>query len=62
MRRQFRASSGQIIHLQTTSDVTHLAVKIPGADPIQLTADDIARLVDDLTEGRHEIARKLPPR
>lgn len=56
MRHQLRTDAGQVIHLQTTA--THLAVKIPGADPVHLSVADLDQMVDRLQQARVELIQQ----
>lgn len=56
MRKQFRASNGNVMHLQTTA--THLNVHCPGAERLELTLGDIEALADHLHQARLELIQR----
>lgn len=56
MRKQFRASNGNVMHLQTTA--THLTVHCPGAERLELTLSDIEKLADHLGQARLELIQR----
>lgn len=56
MRKQFRASNGHVMHMQTAKGF--LGLHCPGADRLELTVDDIDHLADALQQARLELIQR----